>query len=81
MHLLTFMNLKQPGILFRMAVLMTQGVFANGFFAAYMLSPQLCHRFVGYLEEEAVRTYTHCLQVLIAVQPVYCCLFLVNFVV
>jgi|EP00670_Eutreptiella_braarudii_P006737 threonyl-tRNA synthetase len=64
MHLLTFMNLKQPGILFRMAVLMTQGVFANGFFAAYMLSPQLCHRFVGYLEEEAVRTYTHCLQVI-----------------
>jgi threonyl-tRNA synthetase len=64
MHLLTFMHLKQPGILFRIAVLLTQGVFANGFILAYLLSPQLCHRFVGYLEEEAVRTYTHCLQVI-----------------
>ena len=64
MHLLTFMNLKQPGILFRLAVLLTQGVFANGFILVYLLRPQLCHRFVGYLEEEAVRTYTHCLQVI-----------------
>jgi len=34
------------------------------FFAtAYMISPHYCHRFVGYLEEEAVITYTKCLQV------------------
>ena len=26
---------------------------------AYVLSPKLCHAFVGYLEEEAVKTYTH----------------------
>lgn len=61
MHLLTFMHLKQPGILFRIAVLVTQGVFANAFFITYVCSPKLAHRFVGYLEEEAVRTYTHCL--------------------
>ena len=24
-------------------------------------SPKTCHRFVGYLEEEAVKTYTHAL--------------------
>ena len=28
-----------------------------------MISPRFCHRFVGYLEEEAVKTYTHCLEV------------------
>ena len=25
---------------------------------AYMISPRFCHRFVGYLEEEAVHTYS-----------------------
>ena len=29
----------------------------------YMVSPRFCHRFVGYLEEEAVKTYTKCLEV------------------
>lgn len=27
-------------------------------FVAYLISPKTCHRFVGYLEEEAVLTYT-----------------------
>ena len=35
----------------------------NCFFIAYMFSPRFCHRFVGYLEEEAVKTYTYCLKV------------------
>lgn len=39
-------------------ILGAQGVFYNGFFLAYLLSPRICHRFVGYLEEEAVVTYT-----------------------
>lgn len=59
MHLLTFMKLREPGIAFRLAVLATQGVFFNAFLAAYIFSPRTCHRFVGYLEEEAVKTYTH----------------------
>ncbi|KAJ3259716.1 hypothetical protein HK103_001977 [Boothiomyces macroporosus] len=58
MHLLTFIKLKQPGLLFRFCVVATQGIFMNGFFLAYLLSPKFCHRFVGYLEEEAVKTYT-----------------------
>ena len=33
------------------------------FFISYLFSPRFCHRFVGYLEEEAVKTYTHCLEV------------------
>ena len=39
------------------------GVFVSMFWVAYFLSPRFCHRFVGYLEEEAVKTYTHCLEV------------------
>lgn len=62
MHLLTFLKLKEPGPLFRTSVLLTQGVFFNLFFLTYLLSPKSCHRFVGYIEEEAVRTYTKCLQ-------------------
>ncbi|GMF11088.1 unnamed protein product [Phytophthora lilii] len=58
MHLLIFMNLKQPGWFFRALVVGSQGVFFNGFFLTYLVSPKTCHRFVGYLEEEAVKTYT-----------------------
>ena len=37
-------------------------IFVGGFSLAYLISPRFCHRFVGYLEEEAVKTYTLCLQ-------------------
>ncbi len=39
------------------------GFFVTMFWIAYAISPRFCHRFVGYLEEEAVSTYTHCLKV------------------
>jgi len=61
MHLLTAKQLRNPGPLMRAAVFASQGIFFNFFFVAYLMSPRFCHRFVGYLEEEAVRTYTHCL--------------------
>lgn len=61
MHLLTFMQLKQPSWIFRTMVLLGQGFYCNMFFFAYLASPSFCHRVVGYLEEEAVRTYTHML--------------------
>ncbi|KAI0761929.1 alternative oxidase [Trametes elegans] len=62
MHLMTFMTLKNPGIIFRAMVIGAQGVFYNAFFLCYMLSPSTCHRFVGHLEEEAVITYTRCIK-------------------
>lgn len=62
MHLMTALQLKQPSLLFRMAVIGSQGVFVTMFSMWYVLSPRFCHRFVGYLEEEAVKTYTKCLQ-------------------
>ncbi|KAM0747600.1 alternative oxidase [Meredithblackwellia eburnea MCA 4105] len=58
MHLLTFMKISNPGWFFRLIILGAQGVYCNLFFLAYLLSPSAAHRFVGYLEEEAVLTYT-----------------------
>jgi len=59
MHLMTFVEeRKSTGIVFRTGVLVTQGVAWNLYFLAYLISPRGCHSFVGYLEEEAVRTYT-----------------------
>lgn len=59
MHLLTFIKIGQPSWFMKFFVYMGQGVFCNMFFFLYLLSPRYCHRFVGYLEEEAVSTYTH----------------------
>ncbi|KAM0747595.1 AOX-domain-containing protein [Meredithblackwellia eburnea MCA 4105] len=58
MHLLTFMKISNPGWMFRLMILGAQGVYCNLFFLAYLISPSAAHRFVGYLEEEAVVTYT-----------------------
>jgi len=58
MHLMTFMQIKDPSMFFRLIILGAQGVFYNLFFLAYLLSPRYAHRFVAYLEEEAVYTYS-----------------------
>lgn len=39
-------------------VLGAQWVYFSGFSLAYLISPQICHRFVGYPEEETVITYS-----------------------
>jgi ubiquinol oxidase len=58
MHLLIFLKMGEPGWFMRLMVLGAQGVFFNAMFFSYLISPRTCHRFVGYLEEEAVLTYT-----------------------
>jgi len=35
----------------------------------YMIWPRCCHRIVGYLEEEAVKTYTHCIDEILSDEP------------
>lgn len=62
MHLLTFLQFIQPGPFMRFSVLAAQGIFFNAYLFFYLLSPRHCHAFVGYLEEEAIKTYTHCLR-------------------
>ncbi|KAI5926881.1 alternative oxidase [Camillea tinctor] len=58
MHLLTFMKMCEPGWFMKLMILAAQGVYFNGLFLSYLVSPKITHRFVGYLEEEAVHTYT-----------------------
>jgi hypothetical protein len=58
MHLLTFLAFAQPSRFTRLMIIGAQGVFFNCLFISYLISPRTCHRFVGYLEEEAVTTYS-----------------------
>ncbi|XP_042004742.1 ubiquinol oxidase 3, mitochondrial-like [Salvia splendens] len=59
---MTFLEVSQPKWSERALVIAVQGVFFNAYFAAYLISPKLAHRIVGYLEEEAVNSYTEFLE-------------------
>ncbi|KXS22212.1 alternative oxidase [Gonapodya prolifera JEL478] len=59
MHLMTWTKIFNPRPWERLLVLAVQGVFWNAYFVVYLLFPKVAHRFVGYLEEEAVVSYTH----------------------
>jgi len=69
LHLLTFIRMYEPGQLFRLAVIAGQIGFASFFGTAYALNPAYCHRFVGYIEEEACSTYTKIIQGLLEAPP------------
>ena len=58
MHLMTFIEIARPSRLERLLVILAQGAFYNLFFLLYVFSPKTAHRIVGYLEEEAVYSYT-----------------------
>ena len=58
MHLFFFLREKNPGLLFRFIIACTQFLFFSLHFFFYLIFPRYMHRFVGYLEEEAVHTYT-----------------------
>ncbi|MEK9968902.1 MAG: alternative oxidase [Ferrovibrio sp.] len=62
MHLMVFVTIARPNALERLLVLLVQGAFFNVFFLLYLLAPKTAHRVVGYLEEEAVVSYTHYLE-------------------
>ncbi|KAK5582787.1 hypothetical protein RB653_004373 [Dictyostelium firmibasis] len=62
MHLLSFMELTKPTITERALVAVTQAIYWNLFLVFYLASPKTAHRFTGYLEEQAVITYTHMLE-------------------
>jgi ubiquinol oxidase len=57
-HLMTFIQIVQPSQFERFLVLLAQGVFYNFYFLLYIMAPRVAHRIVGYLEEEAVDSYT-----------------------
>jgi ubiquinol oxidase len=58
MHLMAFIKIAQPTRLERLIILLAQGIFFNGFFLLYLISPRTAHRVVGYFEEEAIISYT-----------------------
>ncbi|CAG8505128.1 11186_t:CDS:2, partial [Dentiscutata heterogama] len=58
MHLMTWMRISQPNAWERALITFVQGIFYNAFFALYLISPKTAHRVVGYLEEEAIVSYT-----------------------
>jgi ubiquinol oxidase len=62
MHLMTFIHIAQPSRLERVIIAVGQAVFWNLYFWLYLFAPRTAHRIVGYLEEEAVVSYTQYLE-------------------
>jgi ubiquinol oxidase len=62
MHLMTFVQVAQPSVFERALIMIAQAIFYNLYFFLYLFAPKTAHRVVGYLEEEAVASYTHYLQ-------------------
>ncbi|EHY64375.1 ubiquinol oxidase [Nematocida ausubeli] len=58
MHLMTWMEVAKPLLLERLIVMALQGVFFNAYLMLYIVSAKTAHRLVGYLEEEAIISYT-----------------------
>jgi len=58
MHLMTFIQVARPTRFERLLIVVAQAVFYTLFFLLYLVSARAAHRFVGYLEEEAVHSYT-----------------------
>jgi ubiquinol oxidase len=58
MHLMTFIQVAQPSRFERIVIMVGQLIFYNAYFWLYLFAPRIAHRIVGYLEEEAVVSYT-----------------------
>merc|ERR1719231_1990856 len=59
MHLIVCMSFFEAGAVTRLVVQAGQVALTPFLVGLYMVRPQLLHRFVGYLEETAVHTYTN----------------------
>ena len=62
MHLMTFIHIAEPSRFERLVIMLTQAIFYNFYFFLYLFAPKTAHRMVGYLEEEAVVSYTQYLE-------------------
>jgi len=58
MHLMTFIHIAKPTLFERGLIMVGQAIFFNAYFFLYLFAPKTAHRVVGYLEEEAVISYT-----------------------
>ena len=59
MHLMTFVQIAKPSLLERLLIMLAQAIFFVFYFLMYLFVPRTAHRFVAYLEEEAVVSYTN----------------------
>lgn len=59
MHLMTFLEIAKPNWFERIIIFFAQAIFVVIYLLMYVISPRTAHRFVGYLEEEAVVSYIH----------------------
>ncbi|WP_032112083.1 alternative oxidase [Candidatus Paracaedibacter symbiosus] len=59
MHLMTFIKIAQPNFLERCLIIFAQIAIFTCYLTLYIFTPKTAHRVVGYLEEEAVISYTH----------------------
>jgi len=64
MHLMICMSIYNPHPLVRAIVYCGQAFLLPFYTIGYMISHKFCHSFVGYLEEEAVKTYTQILDLI-----------------
>jgi ubiquinol oxidase len=62
MHLMTFIQIARPNWFERFLIIFVQVCFFTAYFVLYLLSSKTAHRVVGYLEEEAVISYTQYLK-------------------
>jgi len=62
MHLLTVMTMFQAGRMAKLCVFSAQMFLAPALTVVAFINPKYIHRFVGYLEETAVHTYSHIIE-------------------
>lgn len=61
-HLFCFLDIMNPTGFQKGIIVVIQAMFFSVYLFTYMFMPKTSHRFVGYLEEEAYKTYTHFLK-------------------
>ena len=61
-HLVVYSHVASPTIFEHVLIAVVQIVIFVLYFLTYLISPRTAHRFVGYLEEEAVHSYTRYLE-------------------
>jgi ubiquinol oxidase len=62
MHLMVFIYIAQPNLLERIIIIIAQVLFFVFYLILYLCSPYTAHRLVGYLEEEAIISYSQYLK-------------------
>ena len=68
MHLMFFIEIAKPNLFERWLILAAQAIFWNYYFLLYVTSPKTAHLMVQNFEEEAVKSYTNYLEMVISGQ-------------